>query len=108
LPGFPDGISRGDDGIFWLTLISPRKKALDGVSPYPFVRKMLVRLPAPLQPKAGNWGFVLGLDREGNIVHNLQDPKGGYSQISSVQQFRNQLYFGSLAEDAVGVIDVPK
>ncbi len=105
LPGFPDGISAGKDGIFWLTLISPRTTALDDILDKPFLRKIVVRLPDGLQPAPEHYGFILGLDADGKIVYNLQDPKGGFAQIASVQQFGDSLYFGSLgAEDAVGIL----
>lgn len=108
LPGFPDGISRGSDGIFWLTLISLRDPQLDGIMDKPFVRKIVCRLPDAMQPAPQRYGFILGLDKDGNIVHNLQDPKGGFAEIASVQQFGDKLYFGSLhAEDAVGVMSIP-
>lgn len=108
LPGFPDGISRGSNGVFWLTLISPRDPQLDGIMDKPFVRKIIARLPDAVQPASQRYGFILGLDKDGQIIHNLQDPKGGFAEIASVQQFGDKLYFGSLhAEDAVGMMPVP-
>jgi sugar lactone lactonase YvrE len=108
LPGFPDGISRGENGIFWLTLISPRKSALDGIMPYPFLRKMVVRLPKSIQPKSGTWTMILGLDKDGNVIESFHDSKGEHSQISSVQQYGNKLYLGSLFEETIGVLELPK
>ncbi len=108
LPGFPDGISSGEEGIFWLTLISPRKPAMDAVMDKPFLRKILVRLPQSLQPKPERYGFILGLDQSGKTVYNMQDPTGGFAQISSVQQFGDNLYLGSLAEESIGVLPIPK
>lgn len=106
LPGFPDGISRGDNGIFWLTLISPRKESLDDIMPYPFIRKMVVRLPEALQPKPGTWTMIIGLDKDGNVIKHFHDSKGAFSQISSVQQFGNKLYLGSLFEETIGVLNL--
>ncbi|MCI4667132.1 MAG: SMP-30/gluconolactonase/LRE family protein [Bacteroidia bacterium] len=104
LPGFPDGISRGEDGIFWLTLASPRKASLDAVMIYPELRKVLTRLPEFLHPKPGKHATVLGLDREGRVVHNLQDPDGEFGQITNAQQFGDSLYLGSLAENGIGIL----
>ncbi len=107
LPGFPDGISTGNDGIFWLTLLSPRTKSLDGILDQPFLRKVVVRLPEFMQPAPQRYGFILGLNADGEIIYNLQDPEGNFAQIASVEQFDDKLYFGSLgAEDAVGVLDL--
>lgn len=103
LPFFPDGIASGDDGIFWLALISPRTQQMEDLLTQTFMRKVVVRLPKSLQPAPEQYSFALGLDRDGNIVHNLQDPAGGYAQVTSVQQFGNVLHLGSLGEDGVGV-----
>lgn len=107
LPGFPDGISRGKDGIFWLTLVSPRKASLDAIMDKPFIRKILVRLPPALQPKPGKRSAVLGLNREGKVVHNFQDPEGTFGQITNAQQFGDSLYLGSLGEQGIGVFKLP-
>ena len=39
LPGFPDGISRGTNGVYWMTLVSPRNPKLDRLMEKPFYRK---------------------------------------------------------------------
>ena len=107
LPGFPDGISTGANGIFWLTLVSPRKPLLEALMPWPFLRKIVMRLPEPLLPAPGSYGFVLGLNAEGEVVYNLQDPGGAFTQISSAQEHEGMLYLGSLVEDAIGRLPVP-
>ncbi|PSR11634.1 MAG: gluconolactonase [Bacteroidetes bacterium] len=102
LPAFPDGISRGSDGIFWLALVSPRNPLLDKWSAQPFLRKLIARLPSWLQPAPEKYGAVLGLNSQGEVVYNLQDPAGKYEQVTSVQQWGNDLYLGSLGRDGVG------
>ncbi|MEM6726663.1 MAG: SMP-30/gluconolactonase/LRE family protein, partial [Bacteroidota bacterium] len=96
LPGFPDGISRGSDGIFWLALPTPRQASLDDLMAKPFLKKVIMRLPQSLQPAAERYSFALGLDASGQVIYNLQDPDGVLSQITSVQERGNTLYFGSL------------
>jgi sugar lactone lactonase YvrE len=107
LPGFPDGISAGTNGIFWIALASPRNPLMDKLGPKPFLRKVVMRLPGFLRPKPVQYAFVLGIDAEGNIVHNLQDPGGAFAPITSVQEHGGKLYFGSIIEPAFGRIDVP-
>jgi hypothetical protein len=108
LPGFPDGVSSNGRGTFWLALVSPRKPDVDDILlPNPFLRKIVVRLPEALLPAAENYGFVLGLDMEGRVVHNLQDPSASYAQITSVQEHEETLYLGSLVEDAIGRLPAP-
>jgi sugar lactone lactonase YvrE len=109
LPGFPDGISCDDEGVFWLALMNPRNGFIDWALERPWVRKVAARLPlAWFAGAAPRYGFVLGLDEGGNVIHNLQDPSGKhYSGISSVIRKDGALYLGSLLEDAVGTLPVP-
>lgn len=104
LPAFPDGISRGSDGIFWLAMISPRNPMIDKLAASPFLRKAIVRLPTWAQPAPATHAGVLGIDAMGEVRYNFQDPAGKFSQISSVQEWNGHLYLGSLARDGVGVL----
>lgn len=63
---------------------------------------MVVRLPDFLQPKPIDYSFVIGIDSKGTVKYNLQDPKGKFAQITSVQQIGSDLYFGSLGENGIG------
>jgi sugar lactone lactonase YvrE len=107
LPGFPDGISTGTNGIFWIALASPRDPTLDRLLPWPFLRKVVYRLPEFLQPAPRSFGFILGVDAQGTVVHNLQDPEGAYAPITSVQEHGGFLYLGSIIEPAFGRIPAP-
>jgi sugar lactone lactonase YvrE len=108
LPGFPDGVLYNGKGIFWVAIVTPRDKTLDSVLPNPFIRKVLRRLPEALLPAPKNYGFILGLDENAQVKYNLQDPKGGFGQITNVVEHQGKLYLGTLHESAIGVIDVPK
>ena len=107
LPGFPDGISSNGKGTFWLPLVSPRKTDVDALLERPFLRKIVMRLPEALMPAPDNYGFVLGLNADGRVVHNLQDPSDSFAQISSVEEHDGHLYLGSLIEDSIGRIPAP-
>jgi len=106
LPGFPDGISRGSDGIFWMAFASPRISSFDEIMPKPFIRAIIARMPAFVQPKPKHYGIVLGINDKGEVVYNLQDPTGKFAEITSVQQFGDKLYLGSLYENGIGVFDL--
>lgn len=109
LPGFPDGISHNGEGLFWVALFAPRSAALDALAPYPWLRKVVYRLPAALQPQPAPRAFALGIDAHGKLVHNLQDTGAeAYAPITSVEQVGKRLYFGSLGEDAIGVMAAPR
>lgn len=108
LPGFPDGISRGEGGLFWLTVVSPRKATVDGLAGVPWSRSMIARLPRALWPAPGAYNLVLGLDADGRIVHALHDPAPGeVALITSVQQSGDLLYLGSLDGTSFGRFRLP-
>jgi sugar lactone lactonase YvrE len=103
LPGFPDGISSNGREKFWLAIVAPRDKLFDRILPYPFLRKVVARLPKFLQPAAKHYSFVVGLDSNGRVVENLQDPSAGcYAEIANVLEHNGALYFGSIAENTIG------
>ncbi len=103
LPGFPDGISSNRKDKFWLALVTPRDAVFDKLLPYPFARKMVVRLPKFLHPAPKRYSFVLGLDSNGKVTDNLQNgPPDCYAQIANAVEHDGTLYFGSIGEDSVG------
>lgn len=107
LPGFPDGISTGADGVFWLAIYAPRNELLDSAGPTPWLRKLIHRIPAALQPKPRRHPFVLGLDASGKVVHNLQDADGAeFSKSTSAEQVGDWLFIGSLTEPNWGRISL--
>jgi len=108
LPGFPDGISQGSDGIYWLAIVSPRKPDLDQISGSAFLKNQIAKLPAFLQPKPVHYSFVLGLDGNGTVKYNLQDPAAGFAEITSVQQEGDMLYLGTLYEQGIARIAIPE
>ena len=109
LPGFPDGISSNGKGVYWIALPSRRQAIIDNLSDNPLLRKMILRLPEAIQPAPERYGFVLGIDGEGNIVHNLQDPSPeSFSPITSVEEHGGMLYLGSLTYSGFARVRAPE
>lgn len=96
LPGFPDNITRGRDGRYWIALVSPRDAALDALAGWPFLRAMLLRLPAAWRPAPVNYAHVIAIDDDGNVLLSLQDPAGGFPMLTSALETPGFLYLGSL------------
>ncbi|MFG0331381.1 MAG: SMP-30/gluconolactonase/LRE family protein [Phycisphaerales bacterium] len=108
LPGFPDGISAGANGVYWIALVSPRDAVVDWCGPRPFVREVFARAPAWAQPATRRHGFILGVTADGEVVYNLQDPTGERIwTISAVTEHEGSLYLGTLEMDAFGILAVP-
>jgi sugar lactone lactonase YvrE len=108
LPGFPDNVSTGSDGVFWVAIASPRNAVLDRLLPLPGVlRKAAWAMPERLQPAISPMAFVLGVDSEGRVRHNLQGPGDRYHAVTGVRERDGWLYLGSLEESAVARVRLP-
>jgi sugar lactone lactonase YvrE len=102
LPGFPDNITRGLDGRFWVGLIAPRNALVDALADQPFLRKVLMRLPGFLLPEGRAYGHVIAFDASGTVRASLQDPDGRYRQTTSALETADYLYVGSLEMPTIG------
>jgi sugar lactone lactonase YvrE len=107
LPGFPDNLSTGADGLIWVALGSPRNPLLDRLHRrHPALRRAVWALPQRLQPNPVRTLWVLALDPSGAVVHDLQGPGDDYTMVVGVREHAGRLYLGSLAERAVGVLEL--
>lgn len=102
LPSFPDNISTGLDGRFWVAFVSPRNPLIDNLSDNPFLRKIIQRMPSFIRPKAVAYGHIIAIDGEGKVLEDLQDPEGRYPLNTSVTETKNYLYIGSLVTPVLG------
>ena len=72
------------------------------------MREVILRLPEFLRPSMKRVGYVLGLNLEGGVIYNLQDPTGEtYAKITSATEHEEMLYLGSIGENAIGRLPVP-
>lgn len=108
LPSFPDNISTGLDDRFWIAMVTPRNPLLDRLAPFPFLRKVVQRIPKALHPKPVLHGHVIAVNTRGEVVENLQDPDGTFPMTTGVIETENCLYIGSLVAPALGRLDKEK
>src|SRR6266536_2410794 len=107
LPGFPDNISTGTDGLIWVTQATPRDAVLDKLLPRPPVlRKLAWALPDRLQPQEKRTVWVLAYDADGTLVHDLQGPGRSYHLVTGVREHHGAVWLGSLVETAIAVLDL--
>lgn len=105
LPGLPDNMSTGSDGVFWIAFPSARNRLLDLLLPRPgALRAAVWALPDRLQPDVTRITWVVGIDGEGDVVHNLQASGKDYHYVTGVREHAGQLYLGSLVEPGIGVV----
>jgi len=110
LPGFPDNLTYNGSDTYWLALASSPKNrgSLDMLMPHPFLRKVLWRLPFLVNAPTKGVGYILGLDLEGKVIHNLQDPSGDfYTNTTSAIEHQGYLYIGSFSASGIGRVPAP-
>lgn len=96
LPGFVDNVHTGKNGRIWLGLTSPRSQVLDDLAGEPFWRKVIQRLPPSMKPKIVPYGVVIAIDRDGNVLENLQAPSGAVYATTGATESDQYLYVTSL------------
>jgi sugar lactone lactonase YvrE len=109
LPGYPDNISRGSDGLVWVTVASPRDPVLERLMTGPLpVRRLAWRLPSALQPQPKRTVRVMAFADDGTVVHDLSGDASGYHLVTGVREHAGRVWLGSLEEPAIAVLDVPR
>ena len=111
LPGMPDNISFNGKDTFWLALYTPRDPTTEILQANPFLKKVLLRIPRFLIDGATSTqahAFVLGLDMDGNVVHNLQDPSGAQASYTTcAYEYDGMLHLGNTGDNAIKRLPVP-
>jgi sugar lactone lactonase YvrE len=109
LPGYPDNIARGSDGLIWVTIATPVDPVVERVRRAPLVlRKQVTRIPERLQPRPRRTVRAMAFDDTGRTVHDVQGDATGYHMVTGVREHDGKLWLGSLHEPAVAVIEVPR
>lgn len=111
LPGYPDNIARGSDGLIWVTIASPRDPLVERLQTGPLkLRKLATRLPDRLQPQPKKTVRVQAYDDEGRLVHDvdvdLAEQAASYHMVTGVREHEGRVWMGSLHEAAVAVVDL--
>lgn len=108
LPGYPDNIATGTDGLIWVTVASPRDPVVERLMRGPMaLRRAAWRLPELLQPKPKRTVRVVALDDSGAIVHDLDLPAAEFHMATGVREHHGRVWLGSLVEPAVASFELP-
>jgi sugar lactone lactonase YvrE len=106
LPGLPDNMSLGSDGLVWVSVAAPRNALLDKLLPLPGLwRVLLWNLPEAVRPKPTPLAWVMAFDLSGRLVHDLRTTDGSYGFVTSVTEYNGTVVAGSLHETDVVVLD---
>jgi sugar lactone lactonase YvrE len=108
LPGYPDNISRGSDGLVWVSLASPVDGLVERLGSAPMVlRRAVTRIPERLQPAPKRTIRAQAYDADGRLVHDVDVDHPGFHMVTGVREHEGRVWLGSLHEAAVAVHDLP-
>ncbi|MET0285551.1 MAG: SMP-30/gluconolactonase/LRE family protein [Polyangiales bacterium] len=105
LPGFPDNMSRDEQGRLWIALASPRNALLDFLLPLPgLIRQVVWALPERVQPNPTRSIHVIAVDDDGAVVRELGGKTRAFHMVTGMRVHGDKLYLASLAEAALAVV----
>jgi sugar lactone lactonase YvrE len=110
LPGYPDNMSRGSDGLFWVAIASPRDPLVERLQRGPmWLRRGVTRIPDRLQPSERRTIRVQAYGDVGRLVHDLSvdDREHGvrFHMVTGVREHEGRVWLGSLHESAIAVLE---
>ncbi|MBY9073568.1 SMP-30/gluconolactonase/LRE family protein [Nocardioides sp. WL0053] len=107
LPGYPDNIALGSDGLVWVTIASPTDPVVERLMTGPMLlRRVAWRLPAKLQPQPRRTARVMALDVAGGVVHDRSFDAADFHMVTGVREHDGRVWLGSLVEPAVANFEV--
>ena len=107
LPGYPDNIARGSDGLIWVSLASPRDPVVERLQRAPVpLRKAVTKIPEGLQPKPKRTVRAQAYDDAGTLVHDVDLPGTAYHMVTGVREHDGRVWLGSLHEPAIAFVDL--
>lgn len=112
LPGYPDNVSRGSDGLLWVALPGPVEPILERLQTSPTgIKKVAARLPDRLSPQITPSVRVQAYDDDGVLVRDLDltDQAGGgadYHAVTGVREHDGRVWLSSFIRPAVAYVDL--
>jgi sugar lactone lactonase YvrE len=107
LPGYPDNIARGTDGLIWVTIASPKDPVVEALKQAPLLaRRAAWKLPSWAQPKPKRTVRVVALDDTGRVVHDRSLDAADWHMATGVREHQGRVWLGSLVEPAVAWFDL--
>ena len=108
LPGFPDNIDY-KNGLFWVAIVDFRQPIIEKLSPLPFIRKIMLRLPESFLPSPRSNSCILAFNESGELVYNLQAKPGtSFGKITDINEQNGVLFLGTFDGKGFGRIKSPR
>ncbi len=103
LPGYPDNIALGSDGLIWVAVASPRDSLVEFLHRHApaWLKRRVWRLPEVLQPKVKRTVRVQAYDGDGRLVQDHDLDAAGFHMVTGVREHNGTVWLGSLIEPAI-------
>ena len=107
LPGYPDNIARGSDGLIWVTISSPMDPVVERLMRAPkFLKRAALKLPEVLQPKPKRTVRVMAFDSSAGVVRDCSLDAASFHMATGVREHEGRVWLGSLVEPAVAYFEL--
>jgi sugar lactone lactonase YvrE len=105
LPGYPDNISLGGDGLIWVAVASPRDPLVEMLQRGPLrLRRAVTRIPERLQPGPKRTVHIQAYGVDGRLVHDRTGDASRFHMVTGVREHAGRVWLGSLQEPAIAVL----
>jgi sugar lactone lactonase YvrE len=108
LPGMPDNISTGSDGRIWVAMVTAANPKAEALMPKaPWIRQLIWRLPARLQPKVQPEIWVQGFDADtGAAVGGIRTTRPDFGGVTGVVESDGKLWMSTIEFPALAFVDL--
>lgn len=108
VPGLPDNLSIGSDGLLWCAVPAPPNAALARIHALPGpLRAAIARLPESLGPKVNPCCRVVAWRLDGTLVHLFDGDPEVYHHVTGVREKDGTVWMGSIFEEALAWFRLP-
>lgn len=110
LPAMPDNLSTGSDGRIWCAMVTPANPLADRLAAGPpLLRRLLWKLPPPLQPKPKAVVWAVSFDPDtGDAVSGFRLTHPEFSMVTGLVEAGDRLWLGSIGAPALGSVPLPR
>lgn len=108
LPGMPDNISTGSGGQIWTAMVTRVNAAAEGLMPRaPWIRKVVWRLPARLQPTIESEIWVVGFDPDsGAAIAGVRTTHPDFGGVTGVVEQAGRLWLSTIEFPAIAYCEL--
>lgn len=110
LAGFPDNISRDEQGHFWVGIFTTRLSFVDQMHGNPWLAGLMAKVPQALLNGASapvKHGLVAEISPDGKVIESWHDPEGKLYGVTTAVNHNGYLYIGTAPGGSKGVHRVP-